>query len=328
MAKIKTLYDMNSFAALQNSAQARGFQDSAGGVILARNLTVIDPTILETRYPELSFVNSGITFNNSGGYAKIIGTLRKAPHGNFANVGDAAGNKGKITMSLEDTYIPVIARQAHSIWTDDEIKEAALQGINLVSDFIVAHRQVYLQEIDDIGYLGVTANDNATIKSRGLLNNTLFASDNASDNIEDLTFQEAYDEISGLINAQWSAVNNIPQYMANRVAMPQRVLNALSSKIEFINNMYVNVLEALRRNFPGVQFLSTTKAESVSAFSDVSVTCAYSTNTDAMVMRVPIPLTVGQIVRQASFDFRIDSKYRVAGLDILEPKAGRYLKGL
>ena len=47
-----------------------------------------------------------------------------------------------------------------------------------------------------------------------------------------------------------------------------------------------------------------------------------------MKMRIPVPLTVGEIVKMSSFDFRVDSKYRIAGLDILEDSGGRILTGL
>jgi hypothetical protein len=326
MAKLRNLYDMDSFAALQHCGGSRGFTDTAGGVILARNLTAIDPIILEVKYPELAFVNAGIDFSNTGGYAKQITTLRTAEHGNFAVSGDSADNKGKISLSMEDSYIPVIAKEAHSIWSDDEIKTAELQGINIVAQYINAHRKIYLQEIDDAGFIGIIGNSN-NIKYRGLLNTTLFNSDTAANTINNMTFQQAYDEISGLIQAQWSAVNNIPQYMADRVVMPTRVMNAIQSKIELVNGQYINVLEALRKNYPQVKFLSTHKAENVAPFN-TSVTVAFSTSPEAMKMRVPVPLSIGQIVRQSSFHFRIDSKYRVAGLDILESASGMILKGL
>ena len=47
-----------------------------------------------------------------------------------------------------------------------------------------------------------------------------------------------------------------------------------------------------------------------------------------MIMRIPQPLTIGEIIKVGSFDFHVDSKYRIAGLDVLENTAGRLLTGL
>jgi hypothetical protein len=47
-----------------------------------------------------------------------------------------------------------------------------------------------------------------------------------------------------------------------------------------------------------------------------------------MVMRIPQPLTIGEIVRRGSFNHAVDYKYRIAGLDVLEDSAARILTGL
>ena len=41
------LYNLDSFEDLTKSHEAKGFKDSAGGIVLARNLEYIDPEIFE-----------------------------------------------------------------------------------------------------------------------------------------------------------------------------------------------------------------------------------------------------------------------------------------
>lgn len=320
--KIGNLYALDQFKKFADSANQTGFQDSYAGTVLARNLTAVDPRVFEKKYPELAFVNSGIQVDNTGGYARRIQSLRLQDQGGFTTAGDASGNKGKISLAGEDSFLNVVIRESHSIWSDDEVQEAELQNINLVSNYVATHNRIYLREIDAIGYLGINGN-------AGLLNFSGFTADAAGDTVDELTSLEAYDAISQLITDQRNGVNNTPEYMANRVDMPVRVLNELSRKILDAGNGSMTVLTALQNNFPDVEFRGTARAEDVLLGGNtLSITVAYNNNEEAMKMRVPLALTIGEIIKTNSWDFRVDSKYRVAGLDILETTAGRYLTGL
>lgn len=321
--KIGQLYDLNAFQRFMDSARKPGFTDAYAGTVLARNLTAIDPQIFKKRYPELTFVNSGIVADNSGGYARRIQSLRQRETGGFRTAGDSSNNKGKISLAGEDSTIRVVVREAESDWSDDEVKEAEQQGINLVSDYIASHNRIYMREIDEIGYLGIPD----VSASEGLLNYSNWTSGAATAAVGTATAQNLYDDISDLITSQWAAVNNTPEYMANRVDMPAYVLNAVSTLILNTAAGPASVLSALKANFPGVEFRSTFRADEAGG-AGVSHTVAYSNNSEAMKMRIPQPLTVGEIIKRGSFDYHVDSKYRVAGLDILDDAAGYVLTGL
>ena len=316
--KIGNLYDIDSFKAFLDSGKKKEFLDSYTGTVLARNLTAVDPKVFEKKYPELSFVNSGIEANNLGGYAQRIQSLRILELGGFKTAGDASGNKGKISLTAEDSFIKVIEREAESNWTDTQIKQAEMQGINLVSDYITTHNKIYLREIDEVGYVGVGT-------QKGLLNFAGFTSGAASNTVENLTAQQMYDEIAELITDQWNGVYNTAEYKANRVDMPVSVYNVYAKVMLNTANGSYTVLKALQDNFAGVTFTATFRAESVGG---TSVTVAYNNSNEAMIMRIPQPLTIGEIIKVGSFDFHVDSKYRIAGLDVLENTAGRLLTGL
>jgi hypothetical protein len=313
--KLGNLYNLDSFDRLLG--QKSGFADSAAGVILARNLTAIDPKIFEKKYPELTFVNSGIQADNSGGYARRIQSLRLIEQGTFKDASDAASNKGKISLSAEDSFLKVFVKDAHSIWTNDEVEEANLQNINLPQNYMAAHTKIYNQMVDTIGYLGHNG-------QAGLLTAS-FTSTAATAPIATATAQELYDDIAGTITAQWNGVYNTPEYMANKFVMPTDVFNKIAATMLNTANGSSTVLKALKDNFPGVDFTATAKADNVGGSS---VSCAYSNNAEAMKMRIPVPLTIGEIIKINSFDHRVDSKFRIAGLDILESTAGRYVTGL
>lgn len=321
--KIGNLYDLGSFQRFLDSGKKPGFADAYAGSVLARNLTAIDPQIFEKKYPELSFINSGIVADNSGGAARRIQSLRKRETGGFTTAGDSSGNKGKISLAGEDSSIAVVIRESHSEWSDTEVAEAALQNINLVSDYITAHNRIYLREVDQVGYLGVP--DKAA--STGLLNYAGFVSGAATGAIGTLSAQQMYDDVADLITSQHNAVNNTPEYMATRVDMPIYVLNTLGVTILNTAAGAASVLSALKANFPGVEFRGTFRADDAGG-AGVSHTVAYSPNTEVMKMRIPTPLTVGEIIKVTSFDHRVDSMYRIAGLDVLEDTGGYILTGL
>lgn len=321
--KIGTLYDLDSFDRLNQTIQSSGFADAYAGSVLARQLTAIDPQLFEKKYPELTFVNSGIIADNSGGYARKVQSLRKRELGKFSTAGDVSGNKGKISLAGEDNDISVVEREAESDWSDSEIKEAALQNINLVSDYVTAHNRIYMREIDEIGYLGIPDKSAST----GLLNHAGFTSGAATGAIGALTAQQMYDDFADLINSQKNAVNNTPEYSAMNVDTPIYVLNVLEVTILNTAAGASSVLSALKANFPGINFRGTFRADNAGG-AGVSHTIAYSTNSEAMKMRIPVPLTVGEIIKVGSFNFHMDSKYRIAGLDVLEDTAGYILTGL
>ena len=317
--KIKHLYNLDSFKKFMDSGNAPGFKDGELGILLARHLTAVDPKIFEKKFPELTFVNSGIQVDNSGGYAKRIQSLRLIDQGEFADAGDDADDKGKISLTAEDSFLKVFVKEGFSTWTDDDIKEAQMGNINLPQQYLAAHNKIFQRTVDSIGFLGQTG-------QTGLLNNSGFSTTAATAPIATATAQELYDDIAELITAQWNGVFNTTEYKANRVTMPTDVFNKIAQVILNTAAGSSTVLKALMDNFPGIEFASTFRADNVDGGG--SVTIAYSNNEEAMKMRIPIPLTIGEIIKLGSFNFKVDSKFRIAGLDVLESTSGFYLTGL
>jgi len=315
--RIENLYSKPHISAFMQSGTAPGFADAESGVLLARQLTAIDPKILEAKYPELIFVNSGISVDNSGGAAEHIQTLRTADQGGFKNVKDKSGAKGIISLTAEDSLIGVIERAATSEWTSTQIAQANLANRNLPTEYIRAHNKKYMQEIDLIGLLGNP--DIAT--SFGLLNYGGFTAVAAAGAIGTLTGQQMYDEFSAAMNAQHNAVNNTPEYMGTRWDMPVYVLNALNTKMLNTAADSKTVLAALKSNYPGISFNGTFRASDAGG-AGVSHSVFYNNSDDAMKMRIPQPLVLGEVIKPSSFKFTFDSMYRIAGLDVFEDSAG------
>jgi hypothetical protein len=315
------IYNLQSF---EDAAVYAGqnFKD-AGGIVLARNLQHLSAEIFTQEYPDLVLLNQGITVNNEGGYATSIQKLKLGISGDFREAGTNTDTNGKITLIGEDDTIPVFTLDAHSEWSEMELKQAELQNVSLPARMIGAHNQRYNEKIDEIGFLG-QVRTNGTQKTTGLLNYANWDSDNAAGTAAALTPTELYQEIADLITRQWANVFNTTAFMADRVLMPDTVYNIASTKILNSAGSEMSVLAALRANFPTVTFGLTTKSRSVGGSS---VTVAFSTNRQGMQLRIPVPLNVSSI-DQRGWKYYFESFFSIAGLDVIEDGAAAILRGL
>lgn len=409
------------------------FKDDASGTILARHLEAVDPTIFKQQYAGLTFLQNGISVNNTGGWAEFITKIKRNITGDFSDGSGADNTDGKISVGAESDSIAVYLKEAFSEWSDAEIKQADLEGRNLVSELIEAHNELYNRNIDSIGYVGQLYKD-GTQKTEGLLNFSGFTT-GAGTQVGTGSATDDYNQIKNLIVARRTAAAGNETLMPTNVTMPTRVFEFISGTILNTAGTGESILEALQRNYPSMTFGATNKAEFASlataavaqvdtitlatasgaigetftatintvdyvyttvggaesaatiatglaaaigtAAGAVSVvdglagvltltstaagtaytitvaetsatttiatanvtanvvysntftsTVCYSANERAMVMRIPTPLEIGEIIKTGSFKFQVDSRYRIAGLDVVENSAGEILTGL
>ncbi len=317
---VKSLYNLKSFEDMAKHATTH-FKD-AGGVILARNLEHVSSEIFTQEFAGLTFLDQGIIVNNEGGYSTSILKLKLQVAGGFRESGTNTNTTGKITLLGESDSIPVFTLEGESDWSEIELKQAELQNINLASRYFEGHAELYNRKIDDLGYVGQVRTD-GTQKTLGLLN-FAFTATGAGGAANTLTGDQLYQAIADLITDQWAGVFNVETYKADRVTMPDDVYNIAAKKIMNSAGSEMSVLKALMSNFPEVKFGLTTKARNVGG---VSKTIAFSSNRRAMQMRIPVPLNLSS-VDQRGFKYYVESYFGVAGLDVIETTAGRFLTGL
>ena len=312
----KGLYNLNSFQRLfdtkEEDLKNNTVFDSAGGLVLGRNLVAVDPDVLTLETPDNTFLSTGITISNIGGYANKIEKLRRHAQGQMTSARDKTTGKGNISLAMNQGEIFVDELGGESSWTNSQIEQSSMQGINLVSDLISAQNEVYLKTIDAIGYVGGFGN-------QGLLNYAGFSTSAAATTAVLSTGEALYQEFADLINVQRAAVNNIPSYSANIIVMPIGVLNTCSTKFLNTAGGMASVITALKANFPEITFMSTFRA---------TTTIAFNSSKQSMQMRIPVPLQIGEIIKRGSFSYANEILARVAGLDVNEDKAGYYLTGL
>lgn len=314
--KAKLLFNLASFNNTRNQRVAIG---DAAGVVLSRTLTYVDPTIFIQAFPELSLLNTKITIDNSGGYANTIQSLKITPEGEFNNSQENDTNKGVITLSGNESSIRVYNRSAKSTWRNNEVETAKMQNIDLLSQFLSAHNQIYQREVDKIGLTGMNG-------TTGLFGSG-FTSTNSAKLIGDMTATEMFDTFRTLLDAQAADVSNTPEYIADTVITTPEVYRALNSTILNTGGSYdKSVLSLLKDVYDGVTFLQSFRAK-YGIYAANSVTVAFSTNRNAINLRIPRPLEIGEIWKQG-FRFGVESQYGIAGVDILENYSGRILRTL
>lgn len=320
--KIKELYNLDSYKPINQYMDSyfnRIFKDAAySGLVLNRNLEHVDPKIFEKKYPDITFMNSGITIDNTGGYVDIITSLRINGQGAFKRSNDESSDKGKISLYGEESGIKTLQKEAFSEWTNTDVRRAQLQNISLISSLIKKTNQIYMRDLDSIGLIGTEVN-------AGLLNHPEFDVISAAKKAKNSTPQEMYDEIAGLINKQWDGVSNTMEYMAGTVIFPTSIWNLYTSTMLDTAGSSSSVLTALRQNFSSITFISSFRGEEINGSSR---TVAYSTSEDVMKFRLPKPLEVSEIVKITGTKQRMDYDYIVAGLDVLESAGAIILTGL
>lgn len=315
MAKLGQIYNLDSFDSAKNYFKSL---DSNAGVVLARSLEHISSEVFEQRIAGLSFLNqSGIVINNEGGYAKAITKLKSNIQGDFKDSGDNTNGKGKISIGLEDDTMPVFMKEAFSEWSETELNRAALENRNLVAEYLKGHDQKYKEQIDRIGYLGIEG------KSKGLLNNTLFASGGATGTFSTLTAQEMFDEVSTLVQDQRTAVLNDEMFSADKVAVHQDTYNILSKTFVNTAGSLTTVREALERTL-NITFVITSKCD----IAGVKRIVAYSSQRQNIQMRIPVALKISNQYQIGGFRYGVESMFGIAGTDLLEASGGKILTGV
>ena len=313
MAKLKNIYDLQSF---DNAIEHVKAMDTAGGTILGRNLEYVTQEVFKQRVAGVTFLDSGIEIDNSGGWADAITKRKIGVNGGFRTEGDASNTNGKISIKAEKDTISVIMREASSDWTEMQLKQSDLEGRNLVQDLIGGHDQLYKQEIDEIGYTGGAA-------GTGLLNYAGWSSDASAKLFSVSTGLEMYNEIRDIINLQRAGVFNDPMFSCDAMAVHPDTYNLLSGTILNSAAGPMSVLEAVKMNLGIKKVIVTFRA----SISDVKRLVVYSTFREAMMMRIPQALMVSP-VDQKGFHYYVESLFRIGGLDVAENSAAYVLTGV
>jgi len=327
MNKVENFYNMDRMKAFADEvksitmkASQKSFGDSISGSVLERTLTAVDPTIFTKKYPANTYANILPVSNIGDAYSKRIQSLRVLGQGGFSFSGDNASNKGKISISGEDSDILVYEKECFIEWNTTQVAQASAQGYSLQNMLMAQVDEKYKQEVDNHIANGIKDN-------LGLLNNGSFGTTPVNVDWTTMDGKTLYDTIANGLNAQADAVGNTAEYKADTVTLPIGMLNKMRSTVySSTGDNPASVLSALQFNFAGVQFVESKHNTNGNGGNDAVV--IFKGGMETIVSRIPQPLEVGAIIQTGSFSWKADAKYRMAGVEILEQTAGWILTGL
>lgn len=307
---------MNAFNDAYAKTVSEQFKDSAGSII-AENFRMLDPKILEQVYAEQTFFNTGVKISNFGGVATRITSMKVGGQGKMSVVGGATRGQAS-TISLETGLSEIVNSEYRAVirWSRTDEERMALGGADLRAQQFKQVDRAYKDVIDNTFYVG---NDNNSV---GILN--AFSATAYSAVTTGITAQELYNVIANIIHAQNVAIDLHPKFMANILEMPRELYSLLANTILNSNANSDTVLNVLKRNYPGVTFLSSWRMGTIGGNGKM---VAYNNSEDNMIMRVPKALEISQI-QEDGFDYKAESRAFVAGLDVLENDAGLIYTGL
>lgn len=310
-------------------AAAKNIQmkDSGGGLILSRNLEYVLPEIYEQPVANMTFMGTGIGVDNQGKFKDLITKLQKAYTGNFNRGYDRTDNKGRISVELQDDKIKNFDFVASMGWSQRELERAQQnQNFNLVAEYLISTRNIYMQEIDEIGYTGISdSNGNLTVG--GLLNNSVFTSTAAGGTVGNLSDTQLYELFRTQIIAQHTEVDEMEQYTADMIVTPRAVkLRLANSYNHLTNNNNRSILKTLEEDL-NVKFMSSFRTNT-GAFASSSRTAIFAAKDQSMMMRIPDPLNFSDVVQVSPDQWEQKAYYECAGLDIIQENTGRIITGL
>lgn len=323
--KLSNVFNIESIKTLDSALQSFGdvaFKDAPQGNLLNRQFLRLDPQIFEAKYPENTYLNSGITIDNSGGAATFIQSLRRNRSGQFKLAGDLDAAKGLISYEHEVSGVQVFDYSAESKWTDQDVRRAAMANLtNPVNEFLRIHNELYQQHIDISVATGLRDLTGAT----GLLNYANFTDVTAP--IAPTTGKELYAAIISIIARQQSKANGILQFMPTHVIFPIDVMTACENTVYDSNGTNPDtVLAVLQRNYPNITFLQSVR-NNTGGVGGASVIIVYSANSENMKIRIPQPLRFAP-QNQVGFTFTVESQFSIAGIDILDNNAATRMLNL
>lgn len=132
-----------------------------------------------------------------------------------------------------------------------------------------------------------------------------------------------FDEVATLVQDQRTAVLNDEMFSADKVAVHPDTYNILSKTFVNTAGSLTTVREALERTL-NISFVITSKAD----ISGVKRIVAYSSQRQAMQMRIPVALKMSNQYQIGGFRYGIESMFAIAGVDIIESLSGKILTGV
>jgi hypothetical protein len=343
------IYDAKSFDILVNSMKdtfvnsrtlkqhSLAVNDSAVnsyGAYLQQELTYIIPQVLKQEFPDkpaLSIFN----VSNEGALEKILIRKMKSFTGlHTREIENKTNPKGVIAVGYDATGIKVEDFGAISNYKEMDLLRSALLGDPLDSSIIEAHDESYKTVADKIAWLGMQDEAGNSLIS-GLLNNDANVDSdltgNATKSFATMDGVEMYADIKALVAKQHGKCKGATNLHADTLVTSPEVYALIASTTYGTSESdYQNpttVLEMIKKNLGLTEVRATSHAVGIdSGVGGTDRMVVFNRQPKSMVLYVPKPLTFSEVFKR-TFNYEIESMFRIAGLGINQKVGFAYLKG-
>jgi len=307
MSRANQFYDYNSITKSLNDVK---FNDGQQGAFVKESLIKMSKTIHEYMPPSATYLQLGMTIDNTGGYYNQIKSLRITGEGEHEEIGTSGQGGGKISYIGEESFIDVKGYEGNSDYTVTELNQAKIEGINLYSRLVGIHNKKYQERIDKMGYATLFDVNNG------------FERKTSTTKWRDMDDEELSNTLRNLILQQRSDLNS--GYHCNVLIVPSE-LKLRCDSADYKAESEMSISEKLKKTL-GVSIIGTFRATKAGAVG-TDLALALNTNPNAIAVRIPKRFSLSPTHRLGN-RFYFESSFRFAGTDILEVSAGMILEGL
>ncbi len=281
----------------------------------------IETQVFEKKYPEITYARD-IPVDTSGN--KWISAV------SFYSQ-DTIGQAALINGKSDDVPMATLTREKHTVgismagigyeFSDEEVGQAQMMGMDLSADGAMAARRAYERFIDDLAYTGHPD----VADGKGLYNLDGVTSTAAASAWGDAgtTAESILDDVNGLLTRIYEATKGMER--ANVLHLPQASI-ALLASARLSDHTDTTILEYLRRT----NILTATTGEPLDIRGDhrlADKAVAYRKDPDVLRLHLPMPLEF-KAPQAKGLGYVVHGRFRVSGLEVRTPAAIQELTGL
>lgn len=279
-----------------------------------RLYVTLDPTIYKASLDASMLQKLGIRINNSGDECGQLASMRSIPKGQFWIATDCADDKGKLNTDIDVKMMDVFGKTIYFEWSETAVRCAMRENRNVLAENQSGTYDSYFAELLESALVGVWDNKRSIYLTNGLFTAPEFKLSTPAITISSLdTPEKLFQAVSNFITSHNTLIPDYyKNYSIDTVIIPTDLYLKLSSTM-FASGVGMTVLSALATAYPMITFLNSHYADNINGKKYM---VGFNRSENALILRVPRPLTFSDTVQNKGFCWRMDAKYAIAGLDV------------
>lgn len=336
-SKSGRIYDGNSACEIADSF-VKAFSDknikdadtvAVGGMYLSQQLQEIIPQILNQIYPDMPILKI-LAVDNSGALMQSLIQRVQSFSGEHQAKHETANTTGVISVNRTAREQLVFEYEGATEYSDTDLKRSMLLNENIDTAIIQGHNWSYQTLMDKIAFKGITLpNGSATPVTDGLTSYSGIISSlylTSTGVFSSLTGLQVYQQIAALYNKMVGEAGGSEELRPNKVILPPLQYSLLRTTLMTGTSPvtgYVTVMEFLESQL-GIKCYASSRCK-LASDTGTDLLIMLSATYDNVRLYIPQPLTFAPVTIDG-FKYKLNSKFRIAGVGVNRSNAIGYLK--